>query len=200
MNTMNTHILSARAGACARSATDAEVSISRARIEDAPALRALHQLSLVTLSDGTYSPEQIHGLFATRDTAPLEMLAPGRMHVALRHGFIVGSAGWEPRPIEGQPGAHLRSVFVHPLQTRQGIASMLVRAVEADAMAQCACRFTLAATLNAVPLYRRLGYDVVAPGRLDLGGGLAFPVVHMARSTAMDQQGGTCELIDTEGR
>lgn len=184
---MNTQSLALEKGACARSVNDGEVSISLAGIEDAPALRALHELSLVTLSDDTYSPEQIHGLFATRDTAPPDMLAAGRMHIARRHGFIVGSAGWEPRLIDGQPGAHLRSVFVHPLQTRQGIASMLIRAVEADAIAQRACRFTLAATLNAVPLYCRLGYDVVRPGALDLDGDAEFPVVHMARAFRPDQ-------------
>jgi predicted N-acetyltransferase YhbS len=178
---MNTHAHDIRPGSAVQRGEGAEFSISSAGIEDAPALRALHELSLTTLSADAYSPEQIHGLLATRDTVPTQMIAAGRMLVARRHGFVVGTAGWEPRTIDGQPGAHLRSVFVHPLQTRQGIASALVRVVEADATEQRAIRFTLAATVNAVPLYRRLGYAAVAQGSLDLGDGLAFPVVHMAR-------------------
>ncbi|NNU80438.1 GNAT family N-acetyltransferase [Halovulum dunhuangense] len=164
-----------------RSGAHAEISISIATIGDAPALRALHELSLVMLAADAYSPRQIHRLFVTRDTAPPGMIAAGRMLVARRHGFVVGSAGWEPRRFDGQPGAHLRSVFVHPLLTRQGVASALVRAVETRAMERHAIRFTLAATVNAVPLYRRLGYAAVAHGNLDLGDGLSFPVVHMAR-------------------
>jgi GNAT superfamily N-acetyltransferase len=195
---MNTHAHDIRPGRAVQRSAGEELSISSAGIEDAPALRALHELSLVTLSADAYSPEQIQGLFATRDTAPPEMIAAGRMLVARRHGFVVGTAGWEPRTIDGQPGAHLRSVFVHPLQTRQGIASALVQAVEADAMEQRAIRFTLAATVNAVPLYRRLGYAAVAQGSLDLGDGLSFPVVHMARCVQPAPPVGLPALVDAE--
>jgi len=41
---MNTQPLALEKGACARSVNDGEVSISLAGIEDAPALRALHEL------------------------------------------------------------------------------------------------------------------------------------------------------------
>jgi predicted N-acetyltransferase YhbS len=196
--TMNTHAHDIRPGSAVQRGAGEGVSISRAEIEDAPALRALHELSLVTLSTDAYSPEQIHGLLATRDTAPPEMIAAGRLLVARRHGFVVGSAGWEPRTIDSQPGAHLRSVFVHPLQTRRGIASALVRAVEADAMEQRAVRFTLAATVNAVPLYRRLGYSASAYGSLDVGDGLTFPVVLMARCVQSAAPAGTPALVDAE--
>lgn len=195
---MNSHAFDNGIGIAVQPGTTADITISPAGTEDTPALRALHELSLVTLSDDAYSPEQIHGLFKTRDTAPPEIVAGGRMLVARRHGFLVGSAGWEPRTIDGEPGAHLRSVFVHPLQTRQGIASALVRAVEADAMGQHAVRFTLAATINAVPLYRSLGYDAVAPGSLDVGEGLVFPVVHMARIVLAAPPDGTPALIEAE--
>jgi hypothetical protein len=106
---------------------DARIRIDRAEPEEAPALRALHELSLAILSGDAYSPEQVYGLLATRDTAPHSMLEAGRMFVARRHGFMVGSAGWEPHAGDGALVAHVRSVFTHPLQVRQGVASSLIR-------------------------------------------------------------------------
>jgi len=163
------------------------LTIERATAADAAPLRRLHESSLVALAGDVYSPAQIRGLFASYDTVPMATLTAGRMYVARRNGLIVGSAGWDPSVVEGSPGAYLRAVFVHPRHTRQRVASTLLRAAEADAMAAGACRLTLAATLNAAPMYRRLGYTDVAPGALDLGASLRFPVIHMMRVVAAAQ-------------
>lgn len=176
MNNLNTAPLGKRETA------GAELRIRRAEAHEAPAIRALHELALSVLSSHVYTPEMVQRLFASFDTAPQDMIDAGRLLVAERHGFLVGTAGWEPRVKNGQVSAHLRSVFVHPLQTRRGVASALIGAAEEDARGfPGVAILTLAATLNAVPLYEALGYRPERAGSIDLGAGLLFPVVFMMR-------------------
>ncbi len=91
-------------------------------------------------------------------------------------GAILGSAGWIAT---AEPGvARLRKVFVHPAAARQGLGTALTRAAEARSGA---ARFVLRASLDGVPLYRRLGYDAEREGLMELAEGPHMPVLFMAR-------------------
>lgn len=57
-----------------------------------------------------------------------------------------------------------------------------MRFVEADALAAGQRRLTLAATLSGAPLYRRLGYAETGAAELTLPGGVAFPLLDMAKA------------------
>jgi GNAT superfamily N-acetyltransferase len=77
--------------------------------------------------------------------------------------------------------ARIRAVFAHPDWTRQGIARRLVDTAEAAARQAGFWRFMLVSTLNAEPLYRRLGYKSIERVYLDLPNLVRLPTIRMAK-------------------
>ena len=74
--------------------------------------------------------------------------------------LVLGSAGWIA---DEQPAtARIRKVFVHPDLTGRGIGTRLVIDAAARATAAGFTALSVRSTLNAVPLYRKLGYRDVA--------------------------------------
>ena len=55
----------------------------------------------------------------------------------------------------------IQAVFVHPLWTRQGIATALIAALEAEATERQIKRLIVNASLTAEPFYRACGYQVI---------------------------------------
>lgn len=145
------------------------------RAAEMAALRALHDASFAALG-AAYDDahKRAHAaLVAAPDYAA--DVARSDLWVAERDGALLGSAGWIAA---GDGVARIRKVFVHPDAARQGVATALVRAAEERSGAR---RFVLRAYLDAVPLYRKLGYAEDAPGVMDLPGGGAMPVLFMRK-------------------
>ncbi|WP_207537737.1 GNAT family N-acetyltransferase [Sabulicella rubraurantiaca] len=139
------------------------------------ALRALHDASFAGLARA-YDARAIvahAALVAQPDYA--EDVLGSDLWVAERDGLLLGSAGWLAQP---DGAARIRKVFVHPDAARQGVATALVTAAERRSGRN---RFVLRAYLDAVPLYRRLGYVEEAPGTMELPGGVSMPVLLMRK-------------------
>jgi putative acetyltransferase len=148
------------------------------RPEDLPAVAALHDASFRALGAAyTAVHKSAHAaLVHAPDYAPDVLRSD--LWLAERDGVLLASAGW----IMSAPGeGRIRKVFVHPAAARQGLATRLVQAAEERARAAGATRFMLRAYLDAVPLYRRLGYAEDAPGEMALTDGIAMPVLFMRK-------------------
>jgi len=96
---------------------------------------------------------------------------------------ILGTAGWQPQPRRDDT-ARIRKVFVDPALARQGLGKRLVRAVEERARAAGFPHFYVRANMNAVVLYKRLGYREIEPGTMAVGNGVTLPVMFMEKMAA----------------
>lgn len=94
-------------------------------------------------------------------------------------------AGWIAAPEE--PGtARIRKVFVHPSLARRGLATRLVLDAGRRALVAGYTRLMVRANLNAVPLYRRLGYPPLRDGGMTTPDGVDLPVMFMTKAATAD--------------
>jgi len=178
--------------------------------EDIPALHALIEASVRGLQTGDYTLAQIEGALGTvlgldtqlirdrtyfvAETADgdnaLDQNAKGEKHLA-------GCGGWskrktlfgadrgprrEPELLDpATDAAKVRAIFVHPRVARQGLGSLILARVEAEAAAAGFRRYEMGSTLTGVPLYRLKGYVEVERIGVPLGNGQALPVVKMVK-------------------
>jgi len=70
---------------------------------------------------------------------------------------------------------------VHPDFARQGLGSLILAHVEAEAAAAGFRRFEMGSTLTGVPLYKLKGYVEVERIAVPLTNGEVLPVVKMVR-------------------
>jgi putative acetyltransferase len=151
------------------------ICIRRARDEDAIKLRNVHVASIRTLCADEYTPEQI--------AAWIENIRPAGYRRAMADGELMFVAERRPR-IMGFSSLledEVRAVYVHPCFARQGVGSMLLRAVEEEAQARGIAALRLDASLTAVPFYRSHGYQERGAARHWLPTGDPLPCVRMAK-------------------
>ncbi len=164
----------------------------KASLAEAAEIRAMQERSMRALGTSIYSPAAVERFIEIVSTMDEAVIAEGHFFVAVApDGRIIASAGWsqnmpsyDQRKSKGQedsaPGlAVVRSVFVDPDFARRGVASMLMRLTEWDAIFHEIDRLTLTATLSGVALYKRLGYTPVSAGALELAGDIGFAFVKM---------------------
>ncbi len=122
---------------------------------DVPRLLRLRHDAFAAHAPAAYSAREVATLLADVDPAELRALAAaGRLFVARVAGAIAGVAGWR--------GDRLRHVYVDPACTRQGIATALLRRVEAEMAARTgAAEIRAGVALHAELFYRANGYEVV---------------------------------------
>jgi GNAT superfamily N-acetyltransferase len=182
------------------------ITLRRARRDDIPAIDAMHALSVQALGAADYGPAEIELFLWHLGTYDPSLIDDGTYFVLEHEGCVVGSGGWSQRlphaPVpaasqpEPAPGAgerkgepfslsshsgKIRSIFVHPGYARLGLGSRLVRHAEAEAVAAGHRLLELWSSLTGVPLYRKLGYQNLAPMAIPCAGGAGLPAVHMAR-------------------
>jgi len=183
-----------------------DITLRRARRDDIPAIDAMHALSVQALGAADYGPAEIELFLWRLGTYDPSLIDDGTYFVLEHEGCVVGSGGWSERLPHAQvaaasqpeqaPGAggrkgepfslsphsaKIRSIFVHPGYARLGLGSRLVRHAEAEAAAAGHCLLELWSSLTGVPLYRKLGYQDLAPMAIPCAGGAGLPAVHMAK-------------------
>jgi putative acetyltransferase len=150
---------------------------------DLAAVRTLHALAFESLAAERHSGAQLAAHSAmTRDGAYAADLAASHLALAVQaDGAVIATAGWIGVADEAGT-ARIRKVFVHPEFARRGVASHLVRDAEARAEAAGYRRLIVRANINAVLLYRKLGYHTLREGEMAAGGGIVLPVHFMAKA------------------
>ncbi len=176
-----------------------------AKEDNIPALHTLIEASVRGLQANDYTPAQIEGALGTVlgvDTQLIRdrtfFIAEARNEAAGAPMALAGCGGWSKRrtlfgPDLG-PGrepelldpatdaARIRAIFVHPAYARQGLGSLILARVEAEAISAGFRRFEMGSTLTGVPLYRLRGYAEVERIDVPLANGEVVPVVKMVKS------------------
>lgn len=157
------------------------VSLQAYASADLPAVRALHALAFRQLAASHHDAAQIaaHEALIAADDYAVDVARSNLILARDQAGSLIATAGWLPMP-ERPNTARIRKVFVHPGWARRGLATALVQAAEQAAAAAGYPHLYVRANINAVPLYRKLGYRAEAEGMMPTGGA-ELPVVYMAR-------------------
>jgi GNAT superfamily N-acetyltransferase len=168
--------------------------IRPARPDDLEELLAMQRRSLRELAGPHYDAELLEAALAEMGTMDPRMIGQCCYLVAEQDGRIVGGAGWTMRmpsyarllrgPLPEPDGrtAIIRSVYVDPMATRQGLARALLAAIEAKLVACGATRAELIATIPCVPIYAALGYAAISDHAVVLAGRMEFAVRRMGRA------------------
>lgn len=122
---------------------------------DVPRVLAIRHAAFAVHAPAAYSPGEVETLLHDVDPDELRaFVSDGRLFVARRDGVVAGVAGWQDRRV--------RHVYVDPRHQRQGIASALLRHVEADCRRRTgADLITAGVALHAEAFYRANGYALV---------------------------------------
>lgn len=167
-----------------------------AKDSDVPALRALIDRSARLLSAGYYTPEQIEAATTHIFGVDTQLIADATYYLIDGPDGPIAAGGWSGRrtlyggdQMKGadddrldplREPARIRAFFVHPDWARRGLASALYRASESSATAVGFRAFELMATKPGEPLYERLGFRVIEPVTVRVGG-VEIPFSRMAR-------------------
>ena len=182
------------------------IVLRAARHDDIPAIDAMHFLSVQGLGAADYTPAEIELFLGHLGTYDPTLIDDGTYYVLEHLDRVVGSGGWShrlphSRVTETTPGAgaddvapfslsphsaKIRSIFVHPQYARLGLGARLVRHAEIQAQTAGHRLFELWSSLTGVPLYRKLGYQALAPMAIPCGNGAGLPAIHMGKLVSGD--------------
>jgi len=147
--------------------------LRQATHEDAGRLMPLIERSVLALQAGDYSRSQLESALGTVYGVDMALIADGTYYVVEAAGEIVGCGGWSRRATlfgvhklvrddsalkPGTDPARIRAFFIDPDWVRRGIASAILGACEAAALAEGFTTLSLAATLTGIAFYRRSGF------------------------------------------
>lgn len=173
------------------------ITIRSARWDDLPEILDLQARSMRELAVAFYEPEAIEAFieFGTMDTS---LLDDSSYFVVIQASRIVATGGWSSRrpryeahatdksePIDLSSEATIRSLYVHPDSTRQGIASQLMEHIESEIRAAGYHVAHLTATLSGIPLYRRLGWRSHEGITITLSGDIKLVGLRMTKRIAL---------------
>jgi len=148
--------------------------LRQATHEDAPHLMPLIERSVLTLQAKDYSQSQLEAALGTVYGVDMALIVEGTYYaVVAEDGAIIGCGGWSRRATlfgvhklvrddsvlrPGVDPARIRAFFIDPDWARCGVASAILGACEAAALAEGFTMLSLAATLTGVAFYRRHGF------------------------------------------
>jgi len=109
--------------------------------------------SVRALGSSAYSPAQIEAWLSGMDAERMEArLRAMTSFIALEDGLIIGFASLDSRHAE------LDFLYVEPSYAMRGIGRLLAERVEEAAREMLIDRLFIVASLNALPVYEKLGY------------------------------------------
>ncbi|HKA37012.1 MAG TPA: GNAT family N-acetyltransferase [Thermoanaerobaculia bacterium] len=176
-----------------------DLRLRPAKAGDAARLSVLIRESVLGLSGGDYSSEQLRAALEHLFGVDTRLIEDGTYYVVESEGAPVACGGWSRRRTlfggdqyadrsddrldPASEPARIRAFFVHPDWARRGVARLLLAECRRAALAEGFRRLELMATLTGIPFYEREGFSIVERRDLSLPGGVAFPLALM-----------TCEL------
>jgi GNAT superfamily N-acetyltransferase len=158
---------------------DARLVLHPLAIDDFSALRHLHATALRAHSIGVLSEAEVSSFVRlVYSTAYADMLMKEEVFGAWLDSELAGTVSWQASVTNGA-AARIGGIFVH--HPRHGIGRRLLKYAEARAE-QCGfSRIAVAATANAVPFFRCLGYVPVSAGVRPFPLGCELPVTFLRK-------------------
>jgi len=164
---------------------------------DVATLSALIRESVLGLSGGDYSPEQLSSALRHLFGVDTRLIEDGTYYVVEAGGRPIACGGWSRRRTlfggdqyagraddrldPATEAARIRAFFVHPGWARRGLARLLLDECDRAAGSSGFRRLELAATLTGIPFYEREGFLIVERTEVELPGGVRFPLARMTR-------------------
>jgi predicted N-acetyltransferase YhbS len=141
-----------------------KATIRHVTIDEMAAVRHIHSSAFRVYAGPFLTDEETAAFLAyIQSTRYVDDLMRCDLRGAIVDGSLVGTAAWRAADDQGA-SARLSAVFVDPLFTHAGIGHRLVADVEARAHQSGFRRFATRVTVNAVPFFERLGYEVASHG------------------------------------
>jgi putative acetyltransferase len=132
------------------------MKIRIANMDDAQALKELHDRSALELCRKDYSAQQLEDWVKYSTVEKYrKRLEVHRTFIAEIDDQVVGFVRWNPASNE------LCSLFTDPDHIRQGIATQLMQRAHKDAVSMGVKRLWLDASLTAVPFYEADGWEYI---------------------------------------
>ena len=164
---------------------------------DVEALEALIRDSVLGLSGGEYSPEQLASALRHVFGIDTRLIEDGTYFVVEENDRPVACGGWSRRRTlfggdrysersddrldPETEAARIRAFFVHPDLARRGVGRMLLRECEKAARESGFRRLELMATLTGIAFYEREGFTLHERHELEFPDGVRFPLARMTR-------------------
>jgi GNAT superfamily N-acetyltransferase len=174
-----------------------DLSLRAAALSDTEALNALVRESVLGLSLGDYSSEQLESALRHLFGIDTRLIEDGTYYVVEESGRPIACGGWSKRRtlfggdqyaersddrLDPQTeAARIRAFFVHPNAARRGVASLLLDECARAALAAGFRRLELMSTLPGKPFYARRGFQALEDVDLELPDGVVFPLTRMTR-------------------
>lgn len=178
-------------------AGEVQASVRLATAEEVPVLEALIVDSVNRLQADDYDEAQRQGALGSVFGVDPVLIEDGTYFVAVVGDRIAACGGWSRRATPfgsdrsparddtlldpQRDAARIRALFVHPLFSRRGLGSLILRACESaakEAGFRCA---ELTATLTGTKLFRVHGFVPAEEIRIPLENGELLPVVRMTK-------------------
>lgn len=152
------------------------VILRTATPNDCTGILACHVAAIRKLCAGDYSGTQLFS-WSSRLTPDgyLPAIASNTFFVAERAAEIIGFAEFVPARGE------IVAIYVHPQHSRQGIGTLLFRAIDRVAAESGIQELSLSSSLTAVSFYERLNFVAESATVHRLGDGTEIPCVPMRR-------------------
>jgi putative acetyltransferase len=137
--------------------TDAFI-IRRWTEADTESLAEIFRRSVREVAARDYRPAQIEAWAAApgETSAWNERMRSRVVFVAEQNGRAIGFIQYEPPD-------HIDMTYVHPEWQRQGVASSLLAALEADARRRNVSHLNVEASITSRPFFLARGYEVITP-------------------------------------
>lgn len=163
---------------------DTNLTIRPATIDDADDVTAVLAASYTLLWQGHYASSDLEVLLPLVTRAQPRLLGSGCYFVALSDGRYAGCGGWSltvpGAPAKIIPGCgHIRHFAVHPDHLRKGVGRALYDACLSQARDEGLTRLEAWSSLQAVPFYESLGFEIVEHFTVDFPGGVGLASVRM---------------------
>jgi GNAT superfamily N-acetyltransferase len=177
--------------------TLAGLRLRKAALEDTEVLTGLIRDSVLGLSGGDYSEEQLASALRHLFGVDTRLIEDGTYFVVESEGNPVACGGWSRRRTlfggdqyadrsddrldPAEEPARIRAFFVHPDWARRGLARLILAECARAAKQEGFRRLELMATLTGIPFYEREGFAIREREDLVLPGGVRFPLTRMVR-------------------
>ena len=172
------------------------MNLRPAASQDVASLRVLIRESVLGLSGGDYSGDQLAGALEHLFGVDTRLIEDGTYYVVESESAPIACGGWSRRRTlfggdqyadrsddrldPAKEPARIRAFFVHPAWARRGVARLLLAECRRAAQSEGFRRLELMATLTGIPFYEREGFSIVERRDLSLPGGVSFPLALMA--------------------
>jgi len=161
------------------------LTIRRARREDCHSIVRVHSAAVTGIRTTMYTPGELQSwAMPKKPESYRESIRSKEFFVAEDDGVIMGFAVLNPE------NGEVEAVYVNPEAGRRGVGLALLGMLDERARAHNLSVLRLYSSLNAVPFYKRAGYQAHEQSKYRLSTGVEIACVPMTKTIASEADAG----------